>query len=99
MATPKKPQSVMEQLVEVLRDIVTEPMSDQSSHAPTPADVRHARSAMHAPAPAPRKKKPAKPKARPASKKKPVAKRKKAKVTVKKVARKKTARAKGSKKR
>jgi hypothetical protein len=85
MATPKKPQTVMEQLVEVLRDIVTEPMSDQSSHTPTPADVRHARSAMHAPAPAPRKKKKVvKAKARPASKKKPVAKRKKAKVTVKK---------------
>ena len=95
MADPKKqPQSAIEMIVSALRELVTEPVTDQSSRPPTAADVRRVKSSLRTPAP--RKKKSTKARARPASKKKRATTRKKS--TVKKVSRKKTTRTKRSKK-
>ena len=95
MAAPKKPESTIDQIVSILREMVTEPMTDQSSIPPTAADVKRVKAEMRTPAP--RKKKSTKARARPAAKKKRAATRKK--TTVKRVARKKTVRTKRSKKR
>jgi hypothetical protein len=95
MATRKKPDSTIDQIVSLLREMVTEPMTDQSSIPPTAADVRRARSAMGVSAP--RKKKPTKARARPAARKKRAATRKK--TTVKRAPREKAARKKPSKRR
>ena len=82
MATPKKPEGPLVQIVNALRELVTEPMTDQSSQPPTPADVKRVKTEMRSPKP--RKKKAvkkkatkAKAKARQASKKKRVTTRKK----------------------
>ena len=94
MADPKKPLSTVEQIVAILKDLVTEPVSDQSSLRPTAADVRRVKSQFSTPAP--RKKKSTKARAKPATKKKRAATREKA--TVKRVSRKKATRTKRSKK-
>ena len=64
----RKKQSPMEQIVSVLRDLITEPVTDQSSLAPTAADVRRVKAELRTPAP--RKKKPKKARAKPVSRKK-----------------------------
>ena len=87
--TPKKPESTIDQIVAVLREMVSEPMTDQSSSPPTAADVKRVKSKMRGPA---RKKTATKARARPAAKKKRATTRKK--TTVKRVARKKATRAK-----
>jgi hypothetical protein len=92
MAGPKK-QTPIEQIISVLKDLVTEPATDQSSGPPTAADVRRVKSEFRASTP--RKKKSTKTRARPASKKKRATTRKKA--TTKRVSRKKTTRTKRSK--
>jgi hypothetical protein len=87
MPDPKKP-STIDQIVELLKTMVTEPITDQSSRPPTPADVKNVRAAMATP----RKRKAAakpKAKAKPAAKKKAkTASRKKSAPRTKKKARK-----------
>ena len=66
MPEPKK-QTAIEQMVEILRSLVTEPVTDQSSMRPTPADVKRVKRAMATP----KARKPAaKPRPKPANKKK-----------------------------
>jgi hypothetical protein len=58
---PKKPTAI-EQMVEILRSLVTEPVTDQSSARPTAEDVKRVKRAMAAPK-----------RRKPAAKKKPAA--------------------------
>ena len=48
MPEPKK-QTAIEQMVEILRTLVTEPVTDQSSMKPTPGDVKRVKRAMATP--------------------------------------------------
>ena len=66
MPDPKKPTAI-EQMVEILRTLVTEPVTDQSSGRPTAEDVKRVKRAMATP----KARKPAaKPRPKPATKKK-----------------------------
>lgn len=85
MPEPKK-QTAIEQMVEILRSLVTEPVTDQSSMKPTPADVKRVKRAMATP-------KARKPAAKPRPKAKTVRKTvSRKKPTARTVKRKKTAR-------
>ena len=48
MPDPKK-QSAIDQMVEILRTMVTEPITDQSSMKPTAADVQNVKAALNPP--------------------------------------------------
>ena len=66
MPDPKK-QTAIEQMVEILKSLVTEPITDQSSMKPTAEDVKRVKRAMATP----KARKPAaKPRPKPATKKK-----------------------------
>jgi hypothetical protein len=81
MPDPKKPSTV-DQIVDLLKGLISEPASDQSSRPPTRAGVRKAKAAMN-----PRRRKPAaksRPKAKAAKKKRVTATRKKKPATRKK---------------
>ena len=85
MPDPKKPTAI-EQMVEILRTLVTQPVTDQSSMNPTPGDVKRVKRAMATPKPATKKK-------RAATKRKTVRKTvSRKKPTARTVKRKKTAR-------
>jgi hypothetical protein len=89
---PKKPTAI-DQMVEILRSLVTEPVTDQSSMKPTPEDVKRVKRALATP----KARKPAaKPRPKPATKKKRAATRRKTvsrkKSTARTAKRRKTAR-------
>ena len=96
MPEPKK-QTAIEQMVEILRTLVTEPVTDQSSMRPTAEDVKRVKRAMATPKP---RKPAAKPRPKAATKKKRAATKRKTvrktvsrkKSTARTVKRKKTAR-------
>ena len=71
MPDPKKPSTV-DQIVELLRGLVTEPVTDQSSRPPTAGDVKRVKASANPP----RRRKAVKKKT--ATKKKVVAKKKRA---------------------
>ena len=95
MPDPKKPTAI-EQMVEILRTLVTEPVTDQSSMKPTAEDVKRVKRAMATPKAKPAAKlrpKPAAKKKRPATKRKTVKKTvSRKKPTARTAKRKKTAR-------